>query len=114
MTIRCPGLGLASSTDSADRRVVGDAVEEQQLLEAEVQRRAHVRASMRLPAGHLPEDPVVGAAALDGAEGEPLGERAVARVETRGVRVQRAVGVGAALERAHDDGMRGDTRGARA
>ena len=43
LTTRWPGLGLASSTASAIAACAGDAVEEQQLVEPELQRGAHAR-----------------------------------------------------------------------
>ena len=90
-----PGARLGELDGLRDRRVVGDAVHEQQLLEPDVERRADAVVE---PAalGEALEDPVVRAAALHGAEREPLGERPVARVEAARRSVERAVGVRAA------------------
>ena len=94
----------------ADRRVGGHPVEEQQLEEAELQRRADARLERAIDVAR--DDVVERQAALDGAEGQLLGQRAIARLEAAGLAVQRPIGVGALGQRAQHDGVRGAAGGA--
>ena len=99
------GVGGAGSLDQLDRLVdggvVGGAVGEEQLVEAEPQGRQHRRVEQ---AGRAPGQPfdrgVGGAAALDGAVGEPLGLGALAAVEAEplGAGAEGALGEGVLLE----------------
>ena len=99
---------LARSTDSVDRRVVCDAVHEQELVDAEPQRRQHrgvdpVRRTVAERLDHVVER----RASLHHSVGEAHRERAVAAVELQPVRLgpERAVGVGVLLEHAAHDGV---------
>ena len=104
------GTRLGQLHRLGDRGVVGHAVEEQQLEEPELQRGADGRLE---PASRPPGDDVVERqAALDRAEGQLLGQRAVARVQGARLAVQRPVGVGALGEDAQHDRVRGAAGGA--
>ena len=96
--------------DGLGDRGVGRDVGVEQLVEAEQQRRADLRLE---PAIDVPgNDPVERRPPLNGAEDEPLGKGAVTGVEVAGVAVQCAVGVGALLLDAPQDGQRGAAGGA--
>ena len=88
------------STEVGDGRMRRHAIGVEQLVRTEAQRVAHGRLEIGgLTAAERDEDVVERAAALDGAEGEPRGERAVARIELEAARLrgQRAVCPRAAL-----------------
>ena len=96
--------GAADELDRlVDRRVAGDG-EEDELVGAEAQRGAHGR--VELAHGRRPSVSIAWSSvrdALDGAVGELLRERPLARVETPAAARERAVGVGVVLEHAADD-----------
>jgi hypothetical protein len=89
--------------------VVGD-LQEQELEEPELQRRAHGR--LELPLGAPRDDVVERESPLHRAEGQLLGQRAVARVEPLRLGVQRPVGVGALGEHPHEHAVGGEAGGA--
>ena len=98
-------MGGAGPLDQLDRLVdggvVGGAVGEEQLVEAEAQRRQHRRVEQPGRAAGEPLDRGVGgAAALDGAVGEPLGLGALAagEAEALGLGAEGALGEGVVLE----------------
>jgi hypothetical protein len=102
--------GLRELDRGADRRVLARAGE-QQLVEPEPERGAHL--VLEVARGHPPDDPVEGALALHGAEGQALGQRDVPGVlQAIELLAQRAIGVGAGLEDAPDDGEGGGAGGA--
>jgi hypothetical protein len=105
-----PRARLGQLDGLADRSVRGDSVEEHELEEPELERCAHARLEVAIDVGG--DDVVERQAPLDGAEGQLLGEPAVARLEVARLAVQRAVGVGAVGERAQHDGVRGAASGA--
>jgi hypothetical protein len=105
-----PRAGLGQLDRLADRGVSGDAVEEQELEEAELQRRPDARLERAIDVDG--DDVVERQAALDGAEGQLLGQRAIARLEAAGLAVQRSIGVRALGQRAHHHGVRRAAGGA--
>ena len=96
-----------------DRRVPCDAVDESELVRAEPERRSHgrVEAAQRSPPERL-DRMVERARALNGAEREPLRERAIAFVETGRGAAKGAIRVRVVLEDAQEDVERRDAGGA--
>ena len=96
------GAGPLDQLDRlVDRGVVGGRVGEEQLVEAEPQRRQHRRVEQpRRALGEALDRGVGGAAALHGAVGEPLRLGALAAAEAALVRrrAEGALGEGALLE----------------
>ena len=94
------------------RRVARHAVDVAELVRTEAQGREHRRVELvhRPPAERL-DRVVERARPLHGAVGEPLRQCAVARVEPGHRRAERAVGVGALLEHAPNDGEGRSPRG---
>jgi hypothetical protein len=92
-----------------DRGVLGHPVEEQQLEQAELERGPHARLEPALRA--LVDDVVERQPALHGAEGELLGQRAVARAQLAGLAVQRPVRPGALGQHPPDHRVRGAAGG---
>ena len=99
------GVGGAGALDQLDRLVdggvVGGAVGEEQLVEAEAQGGEHRRVEQPgRAAGQAFDRGVGGAAALDGAVGEPLGLGALAPLEAEalGAGAEGALGEGVLLE----------------
>jgi hypothetical protein len=90
--------------------VGGDPVEEQELEQAELQRRPDRGLERAIDVAG--DDVVQREASLDGAEGQLLGQGAIARLEAAGLAVQRAIGVGALGQRAQHYGVRGAAGGA--
>jgi hypothetical protein len=88
-------------------RVVGDAVEEEQLVEAEAQRRGDGRVELADGPGERGDVVIERAEALDGAVRELTGKGPVAADEVPGLRVQGAVCVGALLGHPPEDGEGG-------
>ena len=92
--------------------MVGDAVEVEQLEEAEPERSAHGRVELfDRAAGEALGDVIKRAGALDGAVGELGGQRPLAGAEAAGRGVQRAVGPGSVLEDPAQDGVGGPASG---
>ena len=109
-------LGLDELDGIADDGVGGDAVEEGELVEPEAERRADGRIEpLDGPAGQLLREGVQRGLALDGAVGQPRGQRAVAAVQPAapGLAVERAIGPRVLLEDAPDHCKRACTRGGR-
>jgi hypothetical protein len=94
-----------------DGRVVGHAVEEQQLEEAEAQGRGDGRVEAVDGPRERGDVVVERPEALDGAEGELAREGPLAAGELARLRVQRAVGVGTLLGDPPHDGERGAAGG---
>ncbi len=93
----------------AHRRIGGDRIQVGELVGADPESGAHRRVELaHRAAADLLERVVERADALDGAVGDPLGQRAVALVEAGGGGCESAVGVGVLLEDAEDDVV-GDT-----
>ncbi len=93
--------------------MIGRPAGEQKLVEPEPQRREQLGVDLlRSAPGEQPDQVVRGAAALDRAVGEPLGERAVAGVQpvTLDGGWKRAVRPGAVLEYAPHDLVGGAAR----
>ena len=98
----------------ADDGVGGHAVQERELVEPEAQRGADGRVEpLDGPLGQLLRERVQRGLALDGAVGEPGGQRAVAAVQPAAPRlaVERAIGPRVLLEDAPDDCKRACTGG---
>ena len=105
-----PALGELDAL--ADGGVRGDAVEEDELVEPEPQRRERLGIELVRRARELLDVMVERELALHRAVGELHRQRPLARVEAARLAVQGAVGVGALLEDAPDDRV-GDPPGGR-
>ena len=108
-----PGHGLGQVDALGHRRAVGNAVEIEDLVEAEPRRRHHRRVEpLHRPLGQPGKQVVERGLALDGPVRQTGGQRAVAGVEPGpvGLGGQRPVRVGAGLEHAPDDGERDPAR----
>jgi hypothetical protein len=100
-----PAVALGELHGFIDGGVLGHTIEEQQLVEAQPERRPDCRLEPCDGPGHeLLGDVVERRTALHGPEREGRGQRAVAWLEPRGLRVEGAIGIRSLLEHPADHG----------